>query len=151
YAAPRVAPVPCDADGRFAVPLPPGRYELRARGAGVPSGTRFGALWLLARVVHDLGEIVVPDGATLRGRVVDEAQHPVAGARVFVGSVRFDEALGDYVARDADAPPRTAITGAQGTFAFPDLAPGTASVVALHADSAVATAARELPAGGCGD
>lgn len=99
--------------GRFRFrDLPAGRYELRLRhpafsplvaGHSVQGG-RSG----------DLGRFVLHRGTVLTGTVTDPDGRPAAGLSLWV--------LAEF-ARPDEPPPPTAVTGADGTFAIPGLAP----------------------------
>ncbi len=65
--------------------VPPGTYVVRLVGTGFAPRT-FENVEVTAGATTDLGVIAVEPGSTIRGRVVDEAARPVAGASVFFGS-----------------------------------------------------------------
>ncbi len=87
-----------DRAGRFRFPsLLPGAYRCRAVATGyVPAEA--GPLELRPGEVRDLGDLRLARGRELRGRVLDEAGAPVAGARVEYGPA--GGALGDHVLSD---------------------------------------------------
>jgi protocatechuate 3,4-dioxygenase beta subunit len=66
-----------------AVGLPPGTFTVRIEPEGFLDVER-GGVELEAGSTHDLGVIELEPGASLRGRVVDAAGSPVAGAQVVV-------------------------------------------------------------------
>ncbi len=93
---------------------------------------------------HDLGDIVLPPGAVLAGRVVDGERRPVAGARVRVGpapptlpdipGVRVT-ALPAPTSRRLPGfgpPPDVVVTDAQGRFRFDDLRAGEHVLSVTH-------------------
>ncbi|GJM22134.1 MAG: hypothetical protein DHS20C15_20490 [Planctomycetota bacterium] len=81
---PLMAEVVTDAQGRFFA----GDLETRVIGGLIadPNGARASVHVLdyspSTGVVHDLGDIVLAGGVTLRGRLIDERSEPIAGARV---------------------------------------------------------------------
>ncbi len=78
--------------------------------------------------------IVLQRGAAIAGRVVDAAGKPVAEARVVATSASEPFPVVDP-RRDG------VLTKADGTFAFPAVAPGTWRLMATHADHGPATSA----------
>jgi hypothetical protein len=104
-----------DAEGRFALHrLTAGRYRLTVRAPG-----RSTAIDLPVEIPEgvaevDLGTLSLAAGAALEGRVVDDSDRPVAGARI-VASNR------------AGALPAVE-SGADGGFRVPDLEPGQAAL-----------------------
>jgi hypothetical protein len=65
--------------------VPAGSYLLTIYCRGHEPYRHPGLLELPARVVKDLGEIRLQPGATMRGRVVDPKDRPIADARVLLG------------------------------------------------------------------
>ena len=119
----RNAEVFANPDGAFEIgPLAPGTYHLAIAGDGFPRHT----LWKL-RVetgqMLDLGAIDVPDGRTVRGRVVMSTGQPVAGAHVEAGP-DLDRGLPgfhDLPFERALEGVRVATTGGDGTFTIEHL------------------------------
>jgi Carboxypeptidase regulatory-like domain/PDZ domain len=127
-----------DPQGRFAVRVPRGDYDVLAFAHGCARGTPTRATAreienqsrsvqaspaFLAAASRSTGEvrIVLGAGATLRGRVLAADDHtPIAGASVAceVGRVR----------RDLPLPDPLAVTRADGTFELPDLAAGPLAI-----------------------
>lgn len=62
-------------------PLPPGRYFLRVEAPDAPA---FGPVEVLVGTAETTFHVTLPTGAVVRGKVVDAAGQPVAGARVAV-------------------------------------------------------------------
>jgi protocatechuate 3,4-dioxygenase beta subunit len=92
-----------------------GRLDLTIQAPG-RGGAQLDELRLDAPGTLDLGEIVLPDGHALAGRVVDTEGQPIGGANI---SVNSDDGPGAMVATDAE-----------GQFRVPGLASGLYS---LHA------------------
>lgn len=106
-----------DADGHFqASGLPEGPLTLRVRRTGfAPLGVR----GVEAKADGSLGIWALETGASLRGRVVDAGGAPVAGALVHAGRQLRTATQGRPLYRKPEA-----VTGADGSFAIPDLRPG---------------------------
>jgi hypothetical protein len=105
-----------DPQGRFAVRVPRGDYDVLAFAHGCARGTP-------TRATAGAGEVrvVLGAGATLRGRVLAADDHtPIASASIAceVGRVR----------RDLPLPNPLAVTRADGTFELPDLAAGPLAI-----------------------
>jgi hypothetical protein len=118
-------------DGRFERSgLPPGTYSLTLGGADFARTTVKGIV-IAAGAVKDLGAIAVVAGRTGRGRVVDAAGEPVAGATVAVsrfflprdGGIGLDE---DPM-KNALMGARAGQSGADGSFALTGVAPAEAN------------------------
>ena len=113
-----------DAEGRFRIELQhAGNVRFGVRAPGFASSER--TIPQGDAVATDLGDVVLTPGIVLRGRVVDSAHAPVAGARV----TRLDvDARPAIVLGSADAE-ASAVTDADGAFALADLAPGAWSLL----------------------
>src|SRR5690606_8173851 len=97
----------------------------------------------------DLGEIALPAGATLIGRVVDGAGLPLAGAWVLRGTSPsygrgFDATTTDPAELD---PEQGIVTGADGRFAILRVLPGELSIRVERLGFAVARLEREIADG----
>ncbi|MGE3352593.1 MAG: sigma-70 family RNA polymerase sigma factor [Planctomycetota bacterium] len=130
-----VAPGPVvttDADGRFtATGLAAGPNPVVARAAD--HGVFRGSVDVPPGGTAELA-IELPAGATVRGRVVDERGHPVAGATVSEG--RYGELDSAWVRTDAD-----------GRFALDSLSPGSHQLQAAHQEIGTCAASFDLAAG----
>ncbi|HEY3174803.1 MAG TPA: carboxypeptidase-like regulatory domain-containing protein [Candidatus Polarisedimenticolia bacterium] len=116
-----------DSSGRFHLAAPPGKRIVVVAQAPGHARSRFGRPLVLppGSAQRDLGELELPEGRRLSGKVVDSAGAPVAGARV-IGLVSPRRAqrggTGAGLARAlatgnvATSFPVTAETGADGTF-----------------------------------
>ncbi|MEZ6196851.1 MAG: sigma-70 family RNA polymerase sigma factor [Planctomycetota bacterium] len=105
-----------DASGRFVVEgLAAGRVELRLRAPGRAPGRHL--LEIAAAGTDEVREFVMPVEARLRGRVIDAAGRPRAGARIDVGSAHG----GAFRAFEA----RGAVSDGAGRFVVGELGPGS--------------------------
>jgi len=74
----------CGADGGFVLShLRPARYQLSARGPGLPE-RRLQGFEVVEGEALDLGEIVLPPGASVRGTIYGGDSMPIVGAMVFL-------------------------------------------------------------------
>lgn len=111
-------------DGRFRLPglRPAVAYQVVASREGFVSRTLPGVMLPPGRRTADLGTVVLRPGARLEGRAVDGRGRPIEGAEV-----RIREAGGLPVPaaeeRLRERPP-DAVSGSDGRFVLPDLAPG---------------------------
>ncbi len=118
-----------DADGRFRIAdLPGGRFDLSAERSGFAKARVPGVIISEDEPVTDLGTLIMLEGVSLAGRVVDSDDLPLAGAKVVV-----KEAAGGMAAMlesaMAGGQEPDVITGADGRFEVADLQPkGTVSV-----------------------
>jgi len=107
-----------DASGRFEVrDLPPGTYELTARGAGYAPITVPGLALPPGAGSTDLGTVVLVPGVPVEGYVVDPGGNPVPGAEVYA-----TETAADPMSRilQSQEEPRTVLTGQDGFFRIED-------------------------------
>lgn len=119
-------------DGTFVFDaMPAGTYRFNAAHPEKAPGTS-PLVTLDGKTARDNLVITVSDGAVVRGRVVDTAKQPVAGARVRVG------ATGNRRAMIADAP-RQAYSDTKGEFEIKGLPRKPLSIVALHESGASQT------------
>lgn len=122
-------------DGRFAFEdVPPGVYEVEARGALASSEPRRGL------VVEEGGRVVLTlaltPGRTLDGTVVDDATGaPIANAEIVVA----ESAL--------SSTPRTTHTDATGAFHLTGLRDGVDAIVSVHAEGLVPIVAQAWSGG----
>lgn len=115
-------------DGRFrASPVPPGRLRAIVRHPGFVEG--ISEVVTLGPGAEGHVKIVLRAGATLAGRVVDHAGHPVAGARVEIAATH-----GSLV--------RSTLTADDGTFAFASV-PAEISVTVARPDTIEAPVLRK--------
>lgn len=136
-------PVPCtttDADGRFTLPgVKPGLVTLAidepAHLALVQSGMPTGA----AGGLRDLGTLVLGDGETVSGRVLDDAGRPVPGAELLLGTP-----LGVVPAAVLRGPYRA---DAEGRFRAPGFRPGAVWAAARASERQAFTLTTGLTAG----
>ncbi|MCK6479660.1 MAG: carboxypeptidase regulatory-like domain-containing protein [Planctomycetes bacterium] len=120
-------------DGRFHLPsLPPGRARFLAFGAGrvsreaaSPAGwNRDDSLLALAPGRTTERDLVVVPAPRARGRVVDGAGAPVAGAAVAAEKQGVYDGDAEWLLWRADPSGAGATSGTDGSFAFPLLMPG---------------------------
>jgi hypothetical protein len=105
------------ADGSFALAgLVPGRYRVEAS-ASSHIGPKDGWLIDVAAGAQLTKQLVIEDGGSIKGLVVDAHDKPVGSVHV----------------RAAGAAERSARTNADGTFELDGLRPGDYTVVAMHA------------------
>jgi large repetitive protein len=116
------------ADGRFQLTglLPAGAYELTVQRQG------FARASVSARTAppgqaSTLVRIVMTDGQTTSGRVVDESGNPVTGAEVTLAS-----SAGRFISSGENWETFTAESDAEGRFTFHHLSPGMVHVSARH-------------------
>lgn len=121
-----------DEKGRFALPGLPDRSELRwlAAGQGHPPK-------LVVSAPSRLAKIVLADGATVTGRLVDPGGHPVAGAAAQVEA---------WFSADAPIPfTVNTQTDSRGRFTASAVPPGRAMLVAVNRGWAPLRLAIEVP------
>jgi protocatechuate 3,4-dioxygenase beta subunit len=156
-----IAEVTADRDGVFEITSPtPGRRHLDAV---APSAWCAAPLELELRpeALHDGLELVLTDGASLRGRVVSPIDLPVAGARV-VAATRFDPFMVFAEGGTEMHSPWEVLTDANGEFAlagvppdielevfarFPGLAPSPRTRITTRAGGSHEIECRLLPGG----
>lgn len=113
-----------DASGRFELRnLPPGTYDLTARGRGFAPLIVPGLTLPDGAGGTDLGTVVLAPGVALDGVVTDPQGRPVEGAEVRARTA----AGGNFEAlllRQAEASPPDAYTAVDGSFRLEDRAPG---------------------------
>src|SRR6185436_8164278 len=121
--------VHADAAGHFAFEnVPPGVYEVEARGAGASAEPRRGL------VVEDGARVLLTmalsPGRTLRGTVVDDATGaPIANAEIVVAETALSST------------PRIARSDATGQFQISGMRDGVDAIVTARADGRVALVA----------
>jgi protocatechuate 3,4-dioxygenase beta subunit len=134
-----------DPDGNFTLSAPPGEVEVIATVPGhAPAASE--TLRLAAGEERGGVEIVVTAGATLHGRVTLGGASPVAGAKVHLNRVHadgkrdyFSELMPEFFGKAGE----TAVSGEEGYFEIPHLAPGKYAVKATH-DAYASTDAHEV-------
>ncbi|MEO6595958.1 MAG: carboxypeptidase regulatory-like domain-containing protein [Planctomycetota bacterium] len=130
--------------GEFVLVIEAGSYRVRVRvaGAGVPREFAFGTILLAPGQVLEIGDLVVPAAANIRGRVIDEVGVPLAGVAVQAktgnGPWQVD-LLGGPDARDAPHAPDAVDdlevrSDSAGQFVLEGLLPGSVRVRAEHPD-----------------
>lgn len=143
---------PSAADGRFRVagPFAAARDGVQITLRAPGRATRFETARDAGTAVVELGELVLVRTAELRGRVVDGAGMPRAGARVIAATPAVMLPPPELLARKglpANLRVAETTTGIDGRFVIADAAPGVLRAVAEHARvGASASAAIELPA-----
>ena len=120
-----------DEEGRFAFyDITPARgYVVRARAEGRPA-VSMAKLDLRGRPARDLGDLVLPEPASLAGRVVDGEGQGIAGARVAVAWLVENPMR--IVLADPDTLPETeqlVLTDEGGGFRVDALEPGAKTIV----------------------
>lgn len=117
------------ADGRFRIPgLEPGRYDLQVRAAGYAPVTVRGLQVPERGATVDLGTVHLSPAAILRGRVVDPAGNPLA--EVEVGFFASQGQLLEILSEEGE---NRVLSGPDGEFTIPDLAPGgTVTLTVQH-------------------
>jgi protocatechuate 3,4-dioxygenase beta subunit len=121
--------------------LPAGSFRFIASHAEQATGTS-ALITLDGRGERAGVTITLPKGATVRGRVADGNQQPVAGARVRIGAV----------GRGAPSePPRQAYSDARGQFEIKGLPRRELAAVALHDSGASPTARLDTSRGDVAD
>ena len=119
-----------DAEGRFRIEdLGPGRFDLLAEHQGYAPTRVAGVSIPAEQAVADVGTLVMPDGETLEGQVVDPEGQGVAGA-----SVSIREHGSGFSAMFADRDQPDATTDANGRFAVHDLQPEGTVHVSVQCD-----------------
>lgn len=121
------AAVPIPANDVFTLDAPgPGTFVLLIRAPGCAPA--WSPMFQVGPQVCELGTIALEPGASVRGRLLDEAGGPVAGAlvrgraadwRSETASQPFGALLADFT----DAPPAETLTGPDGSFLLTDLSP----------------------------
>lgn len=135
-----VRPKAVDAAGSFDLGrVRPGDYTLSLSRRGGPA---FGNAVAERRVKVQAGETTFVDfnvrTGRLRGRVLDEANKPISGARVRLAARGSTANLG---------PPR-AVSGDGGAFSIEEVASGSYALTASYEDLVSAEVAAEVPSGG---
>lgn len=125
YAIPLTTPF-SETEGEFALrSVPPGTYKLTITGSGY-------APLVMERVTvnpdrpTNLGELVLPAGTAIRGKVVSSRGEPVAGANVVAGDlfigdgvrIAQDRAIGSDPLSVSGGPSFSAVSGPDGTFSI---------------------------------
>ncbi|MDX2091373.1 MAG: carboxypeptidase regulatory-like domain-containing protein [Kofleriaceae bacterium] len=135
-------------DGRFELTaLPPGTFSLRIHGAGFLH-TQQTDVHIEPGTISDLGIITVQRGRTLRGKVVDPAGRPVAGANVMLGHTGVYGGIGRFDQPDVGL--GAAVTDASGAFSFagvPIKPPGPGMIVGADHPSFGRALPVQIPAG----
>lgn len=109
-----------DAKGRFELrDLPPGNYELTARGAGYAPLTVPGLEVPQGGGSTDLGTVTLVPGVALEGYATDPQGQPVAGAEVRVIEASADR-MSRFLRMDEAEPPPAATSGQDGFFRVED-------------------------------
>jgi hypothetical protein len=106
--------------------LPPGIYDLIISGAGLVDH-HVDPFVVEAGQVKDVGVLMLDRGRALRGRVLDAAGAPVAGASVHAGDGVWGNEKGFFASSPAPVK-----TGPDGSFTVTALARGPAVAVADH-------------------
>jgi hypothetical protein len=127
--------VTADREGRFAVDaIPGGTYMIEAHPPIVAARQATASMKAVARVELEAGakktlELEVPGGREhVRGRIVDDAGQPVAGAAVWAERV-WEGVMSPAVALDVRA-----YSWTDGTFDLDDVPRGTYTIYARHPD-----------------
>lgn len=152
----RVAETTTDRTGAFTVSFaaPPAanqRFMLAAIGPTVPTRWHVPSMPRPARDDYDLGDLAVPSGGTIRGRLVDAQGAPVAAVRVAIAGALNRTRLA-FAPRDAGAEatpwhPPVQRTDADGVFVFEGLPPGKHRVLTDGRDHLATSQDAELGAG----
>jgi hypothetical protein len=135
------------ADGKFALPLPAGRYHLMVKGDGIPHGFGLHLVEVPRERLRHLGDVVVPRGAAVRGRFLDEEGQPIVGGRVRGSGLETRI----QVNRASREPDPAVETGSDGRFVIGNLWPGPLTVRVECPDHQSRFVDLKVGPGACGD
>jgi hypothetical protein len=141
-----VAHAATDGQGSFSLSVPAGRYHLQFQGAAIPRGFGFQLVEVTARL-RDLGDVIVPRGATVRGRVLDDEGQPLIGALIHgSGQESRIESNRSFMGVDPGAQ-----SGADGRFVLGNLWPGPLRIWICCLDHQSHFVQADVEPGACGD